>query len=224
MSLRRNLESLGLAPPVAVVRALRALPALRLAATAGETYDLVLIDPPYGAAAALSNTLPEALKPVLADDARIITESDRRLPLARPPNRLRAPLRRHPHPHPEMTRPDKRIAVCPGSYDPLTFGHLDVIRRAAAHFDEVVVGVVAVSTRKRPLFTVEERISFINDSTADLPHVRAEPFSVLVVDFARAIGAGTIVKGLRAISDFEYEFEMNQLNRGCRRRTSTPST
>jgi pantetheine-phosphate adenylyltransferase len=112
-----------------------------------------------------------------------------------------------------MTSTRKRIAVCPGSYDPITHGHLDVIRRAACIFDELVVGVVAVSTRKRPLFSIEERCQFIEEATADLPHVRAEPFSVLVVDFARALGAGTIVKGLRAISDFEYEFEMNQLNR-----------
>ncbi|HEU4976879.1 MAG TPA: pantetheine-phosphate adenylyltransferase [Baekduia sp.] len=109
---------------------------------------------------------------------------------------------------------DKRIAVCPGSYDPITNGHLDVIRRCAELFDEVVVAVVNVSVRKnKPLFAIEERLSFIEEATKDLPNVRAEPFSVLVVDFARSIGANTIVKGLRAISDFEYEFEMHQLNR-----------
>jgi pantetheine-phosphate adenylyltransferase len=109
---------------------------------------------------------------------------------------------------------DTRIAVCPGSYDPITNGHLDVISRAAERFDEVVVAVVNVSVRKnKPLFDIEERMSFIEEATAHLPHVRAEPFSVLVVDFARSIGAKTIVKGLRAISDFEYEFEMHQLNR-----------
>src|SRR4051794_6148591 len=100
-----------------------------------------------------------------------------------------------------MTPLDKRIAICPGSYDPVTYGHLDVIRRAAGHFDEIVVGVVALSTRKKSLFSVEERIEFIEAATADLGSVRAEPFSVLVVDFARALGATTIVKGLRAISD-----------------------
>ena len=110
--------------------------------------------------------------------------------------------------------PDKRIAVCPGSYDPITNGHLDVIGRAAELFDEVVVAVVNASVRKtKPLFDIEERLKFINDATADLDNVRAEPFSVLVVDFARGIGAKAIVKGLRAISDFEYEFEMHQLNR-----------
>jgi pantetheine-phosphate adenylyltransferase len=110
--------------------------------------------------------------------------------------------------------PDPRIAVCPGSYDPITNGHLDVIARAAKMFDEVVIAVVNLSTRKnQPLFDIEERLAFINDATSHMPTVRAEPFSNLVVEFARGIGARAIVKGLRAISDFEYELEMNQLNR-----------
>ena len=110
--------------------------------------------------------------------------------------------------------PDPRIAVCPGSYDPITNGHLDVIARAAKMFDEVVIAVVNLSTRKnQPLFDIEERLAFINEATRHMPTVRAEPFSNLVVEFARGIGARAIVKGLRAISDFEYELEMNQLNR-----------
>jgi pantetheine-phosphate adenylyltransferase len=108
----------------------------------------------------------------------------------------------------------KSIAVCPGSYDPITNGHLDVIRRTADLYDEVVVAVVNRSVRKdRTLFSIEERMSFIEDALAEQPRVRAEPFSTLVVEFARRVGAKAIVKGLRAISDFEYEFEMNQLNR-----------
>ena len=110
--------------------------------------------------------------------------------------------------------PDPRIAVCPGSYDPITNGHLDVIARASTMFDEVIVAVVNLSTRKsKPLFDIEERLGFIAEATAHLGNVRAEPFDVLVVDFAQRIGAQAIVKGLRAISDFEYELEMNQLNR-----------
>ena len=110
--------------------------------------------------------------------------------------------------------PESRICVCPGSYDPITNGHLDIIQRAAELFDEVVVAVVNLSTRKNmPLFGIEERIAFIESATSDLPNVRAEPFDILVVEFARKVGAKTIVKGLRAISDFEYEFEMHQLNR-----------
>jgi pantetheine-phosphate adenylyltransferase len=107
-----------------------------------------------------------------------------------------------------------RIAVCPGSYDPITNGHVDVITRARALFDEVVVAVVAHSVRKsQALFTLEERLEFISSATGHLEGVRAEPFEMLVVDFARSVGAMAIVKGLRAISDFEYELEMNQLNR-----------
>jgi pantetheine-phosphate adenylyltransferase len=109
---------------------------------------------------------------------------------------------------------NNRIAVCPGSYDPVTNGHLDVISRASRIFDEVVVGVVNLPIRKgRTLFTADERISFITRATEHLGNVRAEAFSNLLVDFARGLGATAIVKGLRAISDFEYELEMHQLNR-----------
>jgi pantetheine-phosphate adenylyltransferase len=109
---------------------------------------------------------------------------------------------------------DPRICVCPGSYDPVTNGHLDVITRASRLYDTVVVAVVNLSVRKNmPLFSIEERIGFIEDATASLGNVRAEPFDTLIVDFARTVGARTIIKGLRAISDFEYEMEMAQLNR-----------
>ena len=110
--------------------------------------------------------------------------------------------------------PESRIAVCPGSYDPVTCGHLDVIGRAAHVFDEVIVAVVNASVRKSAaLFTAEERVGFLEDATRQLGNVRVETFDVLIVEFARRVGANAIVKGLRAISDFEYEFEMNQLNR-----------
>ena len=105
-------------------------------------------------------------------------------------------------------------AVCPGSYDPVTFGHLDIIGRAANVFDQVVVGVVNQPVRKRQtLFTAEERVGFITAEVAEYGNVQVKPFDTLLVDFAREHGAKAIVKGLRAISDFEYEFEMNQLNR-----------
>jgi pantetheine-phosphate adenylyltransferase len=113
-----------------------------------------------------------------------------------------------------MTESDRSVAVVPGSYDPVTNGHLDVIRRAAGLYDEVVVAVVNRSVRKSAsLFSIDDRVGFIERAVTDLDNVRVEPFSTLVVDFARSVGARAIVKGLRAISDFEYELEMNQLNR-----------
>jgi pantetheine-phosphate adenylyltransferase len=109
---------------------------------------------------------------------------------------------------------DNRIAVCPGSYDPITNGHLDVISRASAMFDKVIVAVVNLPMRKgSTLFNAEERIAFIEHATAHLGNIEVEQFSVLTVDFARSHGAKAIVRGLRAISDFEYELELNQLNR-----------
>ena len=110
--------------------------------------------------------------------------------------------------------PDNRIAICPGSYDPVTNGHLDIISRASAMFDKVIVAVVNLPVRKgNTLFSAEERVGFVQRATASLSNVEVEPFSILVVEFARQRGARAIVKGLRAISDFEYELEMNQLNR-----------
>ena len=109
---------------------------------------------------------------------------------------------------------DGRTVVCPGSYDPVTNGHLDIIRRAAGVFDRVVVGVVDNPVRKSgTVFSGEERRGFIEEATSDLPNVEAEVFAELLVEFARNKGATAVVKGLRAISDFEYEFEMAQLNR-----------
>jgi pantetheine-phosphate adenylyltransferase len=110
--------------------------------------------------------------------------------------------------------PDNRVAVCPGTFDPVTHGHLDVISRASAMYDELIVGVVNIPWRKsNTLFTAEERVSFVRNATSHLPNVKVETFSTLLVEFARERGAMAIVKGLRAISDFEYELEMNQLNR-----------
>jgi len=104
-------------------------------------------------------------------------------------------------------------AICPGSYDPVTYGHVDVISRAAGIFDRVVVGVVGTPHHKQPMFTVEERISFLRDALSHLDNVEVDVFRELVVDFARRWDARAIVKGLRVISDFEWEFQMNQLNR-----------
>ena len=104
-------------------------------------------------------------------------------------------------------------AIYPGTYDPVTNGHVDVIRRAAGIFDRVVVGVVGNPHHKSPVFTTEERIAFLGHALQHLANVEIDVFRELVVDFARRWEAKAIVKGLRVISDFEWEFQMNQLNR-----------
>jgi pantetheine-phosphate adenylyltransferase len=104
-------------------------------------------------------------------------------------------------------------AIYPGTYDPVTNGHVDVIRRAAGIFDRVVVGVVGTPTHKQPTFPVDERVGFLRDALTDLDNVEVDVFKELVVEFARKWDAKVIVKGLRVISDFEWEFQMNQLNR-----------
>jgi pantetheine-phosphate adenylyltransferase len=110
--------------------------------------------------------------------------------------------------------PRKGTVVCPGSYDPVTNGHVDIITRTSHVFERVVVGVVNNPVRKeKTLFDAEERQAFIADATAHLANVEVKVFSSLLVEFARENDAEAIVKGLRAISDFEYEFEMAQLNR-----------
>ncbi len=104
-------------------------------------------------------------------------------------------------------------AIYPGTYDPVTFGHVDVIRRAAAIFDRVVVGVVRHPVHKEPTFSIEERVEFVRAALGGIPNVEVDVFAELVVEFARRWDAKAIVKGLRVTSDFEWEFQMNQLNR-----------
>jgi pantetheine-phosphate adenylyltransferase len=104
-------------------------------------------------------------------------------------------------------------AIVPGTFDPVTSGHLDIIERASALFDELVVGVAA-SDRKNggPLFSVEERVAFIETATEHLPNVSVRAFDTLLIDFAHEVGASVAVKGLRALTDFEREFQMAALN------------
>jgi len=104
-------------------------------------------------------------------------------------------------------------AICPGAYDPVTNGHIDVIKRAAQIFDRIVVGVVGNPQHKSPLFPIEERVELLKQALAPIPNVEVDVFKELVVEFARRWDAKVIVKGLRVISDFELEFQMNQLNR-----------
>jgi pantetheine-phosphate adenylyltransferase len=104
-------------------------------------------------------------------------------------------------------------AIYPGTYDPVTLGHLDIITRAAAIFDRVVVGVVREPSHKETMFSVEERVDFLEEALREHENVEVDVFAELVVEFARRWGAKTMVKGLRVISDFEWEFQMNHLNR-----------
>ena len=104
-----------------------------------------------------------------------------------------------------------RTALCPGTFDPVTNGHLDIIERAGRHFDGLVVAVLE-NPAKQPLFPLEERLAMLKEVTADLPGVEVASFGGLLVDFARDRGVDAIVKGLRAVSDFEYEFQMAQMN------------
>jgi pantetheine-phosphate adenylyltransferase len=104
-----------------------------------------------------------------------------------------------------------RIACCPGTYDPVTNGHLDIVARAAKVFDSVIVAVL-VNPGKQPLFTLEERLALLDDATADIQGVEIDSFEGLLVDYARQRGVSAIVKGLRAVSDFDYELQMAQMN------------
>ena len=103
-------------------------------------------------------------------------------------------------------------ALCPGTFDPVTGGHLDVIERASRHFDTLIAAVLQ-NPAKDPLFSLEERMAILKEAVADIEGVEVESFSGLLVDYARARGASVVVKGLRAVSDFEYELQMAHMNR-----------
>ena len=104
-----------------------------------------------------------------------------------------------------------RRAVCPGSYDPVTNGHLDIVARAAGLYDEVVIAVL-INKNKAGLFTIDERIELLREVTKDLPNVRVDSWHGLLVDYCRQNDIKVIVKGLRAVSDFDYELQMAQMN------------
>jgi pantetheine-phosphate adenylyltransferase len=105
----------------------------------------------------------------------------------------------------------KRIAIYPGSFDPVTNGHINLIRRAARHFDKVIVAV-AKDSQKKPLFTIEERIDMLKEVTKDIEGVEVDSFEGLLVDYVKKKGAKVVLRGLRAVSDFEYEFQMAHMN------------
>lgn len=105
-----------------------------------------------------------------------------------------------------------KIAVVPGSFDPITMGHLDIIKRASTIFDEVKV-VVMNNSSKNPLFTVEERVTLISEVTGGIPNVEVDSFSGLLIDYSVQVQANAIIRGLRAVSDFEYEMQITSMNR-----------
>lgn len=105
-----------------------------------------------------------------------------------------------------------KSAIYPGTFDPMTFGHLDIIKRAANIFDELVVSVLN-NKEKTPLFSVSERVNILKEATKDIPNVRVESFEGLLTDYCKKIGVNVVVRGLRAVTDFEYELQMSQMNR-----------
>jgi pantetheine-phosphate adenylyltransferase len=111
-----------------------------------------------------------------------------------------------------VSRTRRSVAVFPGSFDPITYGHVDIIGRGLSVFDQVIIGVL-VNAQKQPLFSTEERVRMIRRCFRGNPRVRVDTFSGLLVDYARRVGATVIVRGLRAVSDFEYEFQMALMNR-----------
>lgn len=105
------------------------------------------------------------------------------------------------------------IAVCPGSFDPVTYGHLDIIQRGAKVFDKVIVAVLINRNKTNPVFSVEERLALLREVTKDMPNVEVDTFNGLLVNYMHEKGAKALIKGLRAISDFEYEMQMASINR-----------
>ena len=183
--------------------------------SAGErAFDLVFCDPPYDAAAEIAQPLTELLPRVAAPQALIVTESSKRNPLISTCRSSTSGPTAIPASRSTVTAKNGGTVVCPGSYDPVTMGHIDIIGRVSNVFDQVIVAVVNQPVRKqKTLFNAQERCEMIEAEIGNLPNVQVKSFDTLIVDFAREHGAKAIVKGLRAISDFEYEFEMNQLNR-----------
>ena len=112
-----------------------------------------------------------------------------------------------------MSTEQKRIAICPGSFDPITLGHLNIIRRSAQIFDEVIVCVMLNATKTSPMFSIDERVNMVRRAIAKYLNVRVETSSILLAEYARQYENAVIVKGLRAASDFEYEFQMNLINK-----------
>jgi pantetheine-phosphate adenylyltransferase/16S rRNA (guanine(966)-N(2))-methyltransferase RsmD len=179
----------------------------------GRRYDLIFADPPYRIPPREMEGVLGRLAVLLAPGGRVVLESGG--PLAEAIDNLKGVSRRYGGTvvtFLERLENTMKIAICPGSFDPITVGHMDVIRRACKIYDHVVVAVGA-NLRKKPRLPAEERARLIEKATAGLENLSVEVMEGLLVDFAREQGARSVVKGLRAVSDFESEFEQAQLNR-----------
>ena len=229
--IRENAAALGGADRITLVRA-KAAAAVRGLAASGAKFDVVFLDPPYRHRAVLERTLAQVARPdgILAPDAIVVAEHDARAPSPSAVGMLSLQRSRRfgeaaltffsagpvtPATSEGATMSHRRaiaVAVYPGSFDPVTNGHLDVIGRAAELFQQVVVAV-AVNSSKAPLFTAEERVAMLGEVCAHLDNVRAASFTGLLVEFAAQQGASVVVKGLRAVSDFEYELQQALMNR-----------
>ncbi|CAN5896959.1 hypothetical protein BH23ACT11_BH23ACT11_02040 [soil metagenome] len=212
-AVRDNLRRTGLEERAEIVRA-DAARAVESLIARHRLFRLILVDPPYKIAATEVGGVFSRLPALLATGGRVVVES------GEPPDEtmtggMKGVTRRYGETYVsifEKTAVTMNLAVCPGSFDPVTEGHVDIIRRAAGIFDHVVVAVGG-NLRKEATLSAEDRGRLIQKVTGDLENVSVEVMSGLLVEFAREQGARVIVKGLRAVSDFELEFEQAQLNR-----------
>jgi pantetheine-phosphate adenylyltransferase/16S rRNA (guanine(966)-N(2))-methyltransferase RsmD len=210
--IRENLQRTGFADRAEVVRG-EVGRALDRMLTDGRLFNLIFADPPYRIAATEARDIMSRLGALLAPGGRVVIESGEAR--AGGAGGKKGVTRRYGGTFVtilERSEVTMIVAVCPGSFDPVTEGHLDVIRRASNIFDHVVVAVGS-NLRKKPRLPAAERARLIEKVAAELDNVSVEVMEGLLVDFAREQGARVIVKGLRAVSDFESEFEQAQLNR-----------
>jgi len=211
-TIRENLERAGFGERGEVVRGDVGEVVQRLV-EGGSVFRLIFADPPYTISPREIGSVLERLEALLTSDGRVVVEGSE--PPVLNAERLKGASRRYGGTvvtFLERLQPTMKIAICPGSFDPVTAGHVDIIRRAAAIYDHVVVAVGA-NLKKQPRLSAKERARLIEKVMSDLENVSVEVMEGLLVNFAREQGARVVVKGLRAGSDFESEFQQAQLNR-----------
>ena len=208
--IKENLKTCGFSAPVLQQDALAYL-------NGCGKFDLILVDPPYDAG--LYETVLDKINSfdILSDGGIILCESRRETDPARNarslPETQGVPLRQGEAQSVQQGEPLMRTAICPGSFDPITLGHLNIIARAAQIFDHVVVCVAANATKTSPMFTVEEKVEMVRRAVAPYANVSVEVNTGLLAEFARRYEGSVLIKGLRAASDFDYEFQMDLINK-----------